>query len=258
MTEIRREPVLGAASFNCPHCGALAQQATGGLAMRTLSAADVEQAIRDVEEGDPQGPESMAMALQWILGGNRQLVSPQTNFDDHFITGCLACRLLAYWHGDTMVWPLIRRGRQSDDDMPADIAALYEEARDVAQRSPRAAATLLRVALERLVNLLVPGSESLNNKIGVLVGRGLSPRVQKAMDAARIFGNDSAHPGELDLSDTARTTDTLFDVINIIVRQVLTDEKVINELYERIPEPKQAAIDRRNTSARPLGPPCSS
>jgi Domain of unknown function (DUF4145) len=247
MTESRREPVLGSASFNRPHCGALAQQTTAGLTLRPLSTHDLDQAAEDLDQGDPQGPRDMAEALGGVLRGSGQRMGPAAiNFDDRFITRCFARNDLAYWHGETMAWPPTRRGRRPTNDMPTDVAVLYEEARDIAQRSPRGAATLLRVALELLVNELVTGTDSLNDKIGTLVRDGLSVQVQRAMDSARVFGNEGAHPGELDLSDTLQTTDTLFDIINFIVQQVITDKAAINDLYARLPQSKQDAIDRRD------------
>jgi hypothetical protein len=61
--------------------------------------------------------------------------------------------------------------------MSDSVRAVYEEARAVAGASPRAAAALLRVCAEMVVNELESGSGTLYSKIGKLVERGLSPRI---------------------------------------------------------------------------------
>jgi hypothetical protein len=41
--------------------------------------------------------------------------------------------------------------------------------------------------------------KNLNTDIGNLVKEGLSVDIQQALDSLRVIGNESVHPGELDL-----------------------------------------------------------
>lgn len=130
--------------------------------------------------------------------------------------------------------------------MPSNVHAIYEEARAIGARSPRSAAALLRLSLEQLVNDLEPGSGSLNDKIGQLVAKGLDPALQQAMDALRVYGNNGAHIGEIDLADGQQTVDALFWLLNIVVEQVVTRPKRIAQLYEALPPGAIDSIQRRD------------
>lgn len=239
------EPELGRTGFVCPHCDALAQQRTGQVMTFYFELEDVERAQSKRDDFGQPGEMSVALARLPIDPDDLSPVQPWS------VTTCFACGRHTYWLGDRLAWPVARRGAPAVEAMPADVRELYDEARDVANRSPRAAATLLRVALERLVNDLVEGSQNLNDKIGQLVQLGLSPRVQRAMDTMRVFGNGGAHAHALDLGDTAERADALFRLINIIVQQVIVDTAAVDDLYEQLPPSKHEQIERRDGSSAP-------
>lgn len=123
---------------------------------------------------------------------------------------------------------------------------MYEEAREIGQRSPRAAAALLRVALQAVVDELRPGKESLDKKIAALVADGLSPVVQRSMDALRIIGNHAAHPSEVRLHEDASTLESLFQMLNVIVEQTFGRDRMINAMYDSLPQGAREAVDRRD------------
>ncbi len=124
---------------------------------------------------------------------------------------------------------------------------LYEEARAVAGVSPRAAAALLRVALERLTAHLGYGEKKLNDAIGALVAEGrLAPDLQQAMDALRITGNDASHPGEVRLDDEAGGLAALFEIVNVLVERLVSIPTRISKIYGALPEDKRAQVERRD------------
>jgi hypothetical protein len=90
-----------------------------------------------------------------------------------------------------------------------------------------------------------PGKD-INKDLGSLVKKGLSPKIQKALDIVRAVGNESVHPGQIDLNDDPATTTKLFELINIIVDRMITQPKEIDKLFDSLPEGKKEAIQRRD------------
>lgn len=86
----------------------------------------------------------------------------------------------------------------------------------------------------------------MNAAIGSLVSDGLNPIVQKSLDVVRVIGNESVHPGTIDLNDDRDTAIRLFDLVNIICEQMITQPRQVSELYEKLPEDKRKAIERRD------------
>jgi len=99
--------------------------------------------------------------------------------------------------------------------------------------------------------LLAPAGEkgNINTSIGNLVKKGLSDKIQKALDVVRVVGNESVHPGQIDLRDNSNTTSKLFSLVNIISDTMIPQPKEIDALYDEvIPEGKKEAIERRDNS----------
>jgi hypothetical protein len=69
------------------------------------------------------------------------------------------------------------------------------------------------------------------------------------MDVLRVFGNNGAHVGEIDLSDDRGTVIQLFEILNILVEHVITRERQVAELYNRLPNGARDAIHRRDQPA---------
>ena len=88
--------------------------------------------------------------------------------------------------------------------------------------------------------------EDLNGDIANLVKKGLNAVVAKSLDVVRVIGNESVHPGSIDLQPVAKR---LFDLINIITEQMITQPKHVEELYSKLPESKRTAIEVRNIKA---------
>ncbi|CAN5389015.1 hypothetical protein BH10ACT8_BH10ACT8_11340 [soil metagenome] len=177
---------------------------------------------------------------QWsalVAGGN------QTDADRSL---CTVCRGQSWWISRTLRVPATVIGPMPHESMPGEVTALYEEARDVAARSPRAAAALLRLALQQLFTELVPGEKNLDRAIGELVQKGLDPSIQRAMDVLRVVGNHSVHPGEIQLAGDTGLSEALFELTNQVVEQMIARPAKIEELFNMIPQGARDAIERRD------------
>jgi len=131
-------------------------------------------------------------------------------------------------------------------DLPEDIKTDFEEARQIANLSPKGAAALLRLVIQKIcIHLDEPGKD-INKDIASLVKKGLSPKIQKALDIFRVVSNESVHPGQIDLNDDHATTTKLFELINIIAETMITQPKKTDNLFDTLPEGKKAAILRRD------------
>jgi hypothetical protein len=175
------------------------------------------------------------------------------------ICTCFNCDGVSYWLAPErmlstaenpsapMLWPLssvVAPGPHTD--MPEDAREDYDEARSIVERSPRGAAALLRLALQKLMVDLGEEGKDINKDIGSLVNKGLAAEVQQALDAVRVIGNECVHPGELDMKDDRETAVALFGILNFIVAQRITQAKRIQHVYGLIPANKLAGIQGRD------------
>jgi hypothetical protein len=205
------EPGVDATAYTCPECGVLA-----AASFWTLIAASKENQTR---------------GTHWSL------------------TCCGVCEGEILWHDAERRWPIGRIGPMAHLAMPERIASIYDEARTIGAQSPRAAAALLRLALQHLVTDLAGGEENVNMAIGALVQEGLPVRVQKAMDILRVVGNNAVHPGAIDLDEQPETVAALFSLLNFVVDDRISKPKQIDDVYSALPPSALAAIERRDGTA---------
>jgi hypothetical protein len=158
------------------------------------------------------------------------------------ISVCERCKAVAFWRHGSLLHPDTSPAPDPSPDMPPDVSEDYEEARRVLLRSPRASAALLRLALEKLCDYVGAIGKDLDAKIGFLVSGGLSSRVQQALDIVRVTGNESVHPGQMDLRDDSETARALFDLVNLIVENQVSEPRQTDELYALLPKDKRDHI----------------
>jgi hypothetical protein len=147
-----------------------------------------------------------------------------------------------------MVFPPASSAPKPNDDMPEEVKKDFNEARQIVDDSPKAAAALLRLAMEKLTQNLTGNEEdSLFHNIGELVENGrIDGRIQQALDAVRVTGNDYVHAGEIYSPDDRETALRLFELVNVIVELTITREKMIEDAYSEIPENKLDGIEQRD------------
>ena len=165
----------------------------------------------------------------------------------YYISTCEHCNGPLIWRAGDIVYPREDRvGPAPADDMPKAVAEDYNEARDIAAKSSRGAAAILRLALQKLCQELGEKGENLNEDIGSLVQKGLSTDVQQALDALRVIGNNAVHPGELDIRDDRETVVGLMSLLNYVVEALITEPARRKALFDKLPAGAQTAIAKRD------------
>lgn len=162
------------------------------------------------------------------------------------VSFCSRCREYAIWVNEKIIYPISSIAPLPVEDMPDDVKEEYLEARNIVNQSPRGASALLRLALQKLMPHLGGQGQNINTDIGSLVKKGLPETIQKALDVLRVIGNESVHPGELDLKDDSETAQALFKVLNIIVEVMIVQPKEIGQLYYGLPDNKKEGIKNRD------------
>ena len=213
MTQEYVQPGYGLDGFNCPHCNAYAHQCW----RYHLEASK-----------NPSG-----------TGESNHMVRFAASF-------CARCGGYTIWKDEILIFPQVHTTPLPARDMPEDVKGDYDEARAIFSHSPRGAAALLRLAIQKLVVSLGEKGDDLNTSIGRLVKRGLRVEVQKALDVVRVIGNNAVHPGVIDVRDNPKIAADLFKLTNMIVEQLITQPKEVDELYSNLPETARKAISDRD------------
>ena len=179
------------------------------------------------------------------------LVRGGSNSIDKHVTlcSCSHCGGESYWHDEKMTVPCEAPVPPAHIDMPEGCEPEYDEARSIAAKSPRAAAAIMRLALQKLLLILGEKGSNINDDIGSLVQKGLPVEIQQALDFCRVIGNNAVHPGEIEINDTPEIALTLFEMLNLIVEDRIARPKKIQEAYNKLPEGARAAIEKRDEKA---------
>lgn len=153
---------------------------------------------------------------------------------------CYHCKNESVWmetgKGEgRILHPDILQGPPPHGDMPESVKEDYLEAMSIVSKSPRGAAALLRLAMQKLMKELGESGRNMDKDIASLVGKGLPVEVQQALDHLRVIGDGSAAPGQLVSGDDRETALQLFELINFIVEDRITRKKKIEAIYQRIP-----------------------
>ncbi|RME57536.1 DUF4145 domain-containing protein [Candidatus Parcubacteria bacterium] len=174
-----------------------------------------------------------------------------------WIASCAHCSESSIWleaeeNNGRMLFPKRTAAPMAHPDMPEEVRKDYEEARNIVVDSPRGAAALLRLVIQKLCIHLGGTGKNLNDDIARLVHKGLPPEIQQALDTVRVIGNHAVHPGELSDEDVAGVALSLFGLVNEIVEDRISKPKRIKELYNGLPERDRNNIVRRDKKQKAL------
>jgi hypothetical protein len=143
-------PEHEASAFNCPICGAYANH---------------------------------------IWGSGASLIRSYSHVPNVQFSFCTHCNQYSIWLGGRLIYPDSSQAPMPNSDLPDDIKSDYEEARNILNRSPRGAAALLRLCIQKLCAFLGEPGKNINDDIASLVKKGLNHRIQKGLDIVRVIGN---------------------------------------------------------------------
>jgi Domain of unknown function (DUF4145) len=254
-------PSLGADSFSCPHCGALAHQHWFNVALTEQSKAgkpsvltpEMVQDLQNIIKNDAQNGDATDSFVNRFENNQLTYWITECSAGTHWemvnmaVSRCHSCDGFAIWVKDRIIFPSHDVAIQPHDDMPADVKPDFVEAAEIVSKSPRGAAALLRLAIQTLMPHLEEDGDNLNASIANLVKKGLDKKVQQALDVVRVTGNNAVHPGELDLKDDKATAMQLFALVNIIVQSTISAKAQIEAMYATLPPGALKAIEKRDS-----------
>lgn len=163
------------------------------------------------------------------------------------LSRCEACGNEVVFINGKMAEPHESEAPAPHKDLPADLVADFQEARQVLPVSTRGAAALLRLVVQKLLPMIGANEDDINKMIGQLVKEGkVNGAIQQALDSVRVIGNEAVHPGTMDLKDDEATAMTLFSLINYIVEKAIAEPKEIAAIYSGLPAGKLAGIAQRD------------
>ena len=257
-------PSVKETAFNCPHCDALAQQhwhnglakpLGDGRSPTLITDQDVQRAAKRQSRSskiDSGAIFSLSTLKKSATGRPFLDIAPRQEgkeIRNVFLSTCQNCTGMSLWIHDRLVWPNRRTAPIANNDLPPEIKVLYDEARAIADISPRGAAALLRLCVQLLCKHLGEASENINTDIAHLVAKGLDARVQMALDVVRVVGNNAVHPGHINLDDNREVANSLFGLINLIANIMITQPQHVATLYAGLPEDALSAIKQRDQDA---------
>jgi len=257
MEEVRGKyvsPAIDRLTFNCPHCDALARQfwfsvhadplksdekpvlATAET-IKTLAVGNVEEAEHDRK-------------LKWAeqMASGRPFLEVRREFRNRdvqnvSISYCLNCNQMCLWVYDQLVWPPSPRPEPELHAVPNERRE-FEEGSQILEASPRGAAALLRLTIEKLCKELGVGGESLKADIPLFVRQHVDTRVQKVLDAARMIDGNATRPGQIGLEDDRTTAESLSGLVNLICEKMIMEPTHLQAVYTRLREGAQTEMDQ--------------
>jgi len=254
-------PSIKETAFNCPHCHTLAKQFWHSIRADefpnnrptpNIISGDDDQdwAFEHIEDNKLRDKlvkwaEKMKEGRPFFETGHDGEYSFENVYNLN-ISRCFNCNDVAIWIHDRLVYPQRGEAPPANKDLPADIRRDYDEASVILDLSPRGAAALIRLSIQKLCKELGQPGKNINDDIAALVKGGLDPRIQQALDVVRVIGNSAVHPGQIDLRDNRATAESLFTLLNLIVEKTISEPKHVKEMYDALPEGALKAIEKRD------------
>jgi hypothetical protein len=217
-------PEFDKSAFNCPHCGAYSKQewkSTAALDFEKLpSTLPIIEGLR------------VAYCHYCIAEPARRKMGDEYTY--------------TIWHLNRMIYPEDIGVPPPNTDLQEDIQKDYQEAGAIVNKSPRGAAALLRLCIQKLCKQLGEQGRDINTDIHNLVQKGLPQDIQKALDVVRVIGNSAVHAGQIDIQDDRDIAISLFLLVNRIADVMITSAKRIETLYEMLPQTIRDQIQKRD------------
>jgi hypothetical protein len=220
-----QEPKLGAESFSCPHCNAVAHQDWYSLFLRPENAAEITvltpeattvSMLRNAEGEDINEIDHFAERLKkngLTYFYHKHLQSLKVRMGNLHVSNCHNCNGFAVWVSGRLLFPInVEKMPQLEKDDFEQAAAIFNDSRP-------AATALMRVCIQKLVPLLKQGGEELNDYVSSLVRKGLEVEIQQALEVLQVLRNDPGQPASLDTPEDKEMALRFFDSLQAILER---------------------------------------
>jgi hypothetical protein len=158
-------PALGLDSFSCPHvdCGAIAHQTWFKLYVDTYkdNGAPWIPALDSFADMRSQG--FAADVIEFF----ERMAKKEVFFEIHdnvaylktelinvVVSRCYSCNNISIWRADDLIYPVSKVSIAPNEGMPSDVRNDFLEANEILNKSPRGAAALLRLCIQKLLELV--------------------------------------------------------------------------------------------------------
>ena len=230
-------------SYICPHCGTKTTFSIFPV-VDALNADIGIDVLTDTITGSKE--------VKFRVVGYPSIPGGGSCFEYHphrFVTCCLSCGKFSYWDDGKIAYPA-PRGIAPARDMPKEALKEFLEAQSIIALSPRSACVLLRVCLEKLADYVAQSCEvpdykpeaMLWEKIKLLgEKRGITNDIKEICDACRDTGNEFAHKGKYDLSesDTLELAEIMSELTNSLVDLWVKPAAKVARIRQLIPAKKR-------------------
>jgi Domain of unknown function (DUF4145) len=236
------EPRLGAESFSCPHCNAVAHHDWFSLFLKPENATEIAVLTLEAamlakgEEGDELIERLKDNVLTYEYQDPRTLKVKLVNLH---VSRCYSCKGFAIWVRDRLVFPI--RGKEPPDIIEGDFKEVIkgdfkeieedktaddiQEATAIFNSSPKGAAALIRICIRKMMPLLEQSSKSLDDNISSLVRKGLEVEIQQSMDLRQVLRQSPLKPTQFDEEGNETATRMFASLKEILKRLKNDDEK---------------------------------
>jgi len=253
-------PSIEKTAFECPHCAAFSAQTWFTLGANpdkkppAVRLSEIQEKIKEDARSRNLRDDIINNLLKYCRETKIVLLETSQREDNYpvrnlFISKCFSCENIAIWTRQSLLFPSQKTGPLPNQDLPEDIIHDFNESRSIVDLSPRGAAALLRLCIQKICKELGEKGNNINDNIANLVNKGLNPIIQKSLDIVRVIGNDSVHGGVMDIKDDKDTALNLFNLVNLIAEQMISGPKNANQTYERLPEGTRRGIEKRDKTA---------
>ncbi|HEY6336794.1 MAG TPA: hypothetical protein VI113_13010, partial [Alphaproteobacteria bacterium] len=112
--------------------------------------------VKKIDIRKVQSAEDRALA-EWIerMATGRPFIEPVDGYYQHdlnnvWLSRCYNCKEVSMWAYDRLLWPSRGEAPLPNSDLPSDVRGDYDEASTILNLSPRGAAALLRLGIQKL------------------------------------------------------------------------------------------------------------
>ena len=227
MTSHDVEPKLGAESFSCPHCSAVAHHDWYSLFLMPENAAELrvltpeavtastlrqgEGELDDIKEIDQFVERLKRNELTFAYQKHAQSV--KVKMANLHVSNCHSCDGFSLWVSGRLVFPY------NVEKTPDLVGQDVEEAASILNKSPREATALMRVCIQKLVPLLKQDGSYLNDYMSSLVGKGLEVEIQQSMEVLQVLRNDPGQPTNLETQEDKEMALRFVDSLKAILER---------------------------------------